>query len=141
MPYLHTIAITRNIIEITATMTPNTMFNYLSLDTAHVAETLGVMLQKERRIARINYFQKYSSSLLLLESSVDEVVNEQDRTKIVDWCYNCVDACNVDRECVALVSAGDMICDLMCTYISCIYLFLILTHFKARPLSLYPFRP
>ena len=81
-------------------MTPNTMFNSLSLDTAHVAETLGVMLQKERRIARINYFQKYSSSLLLLESSVDEVVNEQDRTKIVDWCYNFVDACNVDCECV-----------------------------------------
>ena len=79
---------------------PSAIFNSLSLDTAHVAETLAVMIQKEQRIARnddcTNYFYQHA-----FDSSA--VVDEADRMKMVDWCYKIVDECKLDRECVAMV--------------------------------------
>ena len=74
------------------------VLNALSLDTTSVSNTLGVMIEKERQIASscINYFQQYSFD-------ASAVVDEKDRTKMVDWCYIIVDECQLGRECVAMV--------------------------------------
>ncbi|KAL3765038.1 hypothetical protein ACHAWU_009406 [Discostella pseudostelligera] len=60
-----------------------------------VAESLAVMMQKERSV--------YKSCDYLKEILVDDgVIDEEDRTKMVDWCYSVVDICQLERETVAL---------------------------------------
>jgi hypothetical protein len=60
-----------------------------------VAESLSVMMQKERSV--------YRSCDYLKEVLVDDgVINEEDRTKMVDWCYSVVDICQLERETVAM---------------------------------------
>ena len=86
---------------------PSTVLTTLSLDIASVSDTFGVMIEKEQQIANscTNYFQQYSCD-------ASAVVDEKDRTKMVHWCYDIVDECKLDRECVALVREA-MACDML----------------------------
>ncbi len=60
-----------------------------------VAESLATMIQKERSVYRSC---DYLNGIL----GVQGVINEEDRTKMVDWCYSVVDACQLERETVAM---------------------------------------
>jgi len=82
----------------------------LSHDPTSVHEALSVMLHKEQTVYKsydylssINHLQHLPSS-----SSCDDkenaVITSSDRQLIVDWCYSIVDACQFDRETVAIVS-------------------------------------
>ena len=74
----------------------------LSHDSVSVSEALSVMIEKEQTVYK---------SCDYLSSSVDDDCNSKqvlitpsDRQLICDWCYSIVDACQFDRETVALVS-------------------------------------
>ena len=73
----------------------------LSHDSDSVAEALSAMIEKEQTVYK---------SCDYLSLSVDDdcngkqVVTTSDRQIICDWCYSIVDACQFDRETVALVS-------------------------------------
>ncbi|KAL7539383.1 hypothetical protein ACHAXR_009248 [Thalassiosira sp. AJA248-18] len=68
--------------------------NSLSQDTIAVADSLFVMLQKEKTIFRsCNYFDLSSSPA---------VTRGSDRMKVVDWCYSIIDNTQFDRETVAI---------------------------------------
>lgn len=81
------------------------IYEWLSKDTEHAAESLSVMMQKEQEV--------YSSCdyLHLHHLSLPEVtgilLTGSDRLKIVDWCYGVIDQCKFDRETVAI--AMDMV--------------------------------
>ena len=78
----------------------------LHRDALAVADVLAVMLQKETTTyMRGDYLLKTSSSEL--RGVHAPKVNEDDRTKIVDWCYKVVDRCQFERETVAI--AMDMV--------------------------------
>ena len=68
----------------------------LSWNETSVAESLAVMVQKETAVynKRCDYLGK--------PSCVKGVVSEDDRTKMVDWCYKVVDTCQLERETVAI---------------------------------------
>ena len=72
------------------------VFDSLGLDTTNVADTLCAMIQKEQGICCTNYFHKYSLSESVL-------VDVSARMKMVEWCYEIVEKCKLDRECVAMV--------------------------------------
>ncbi|KAL3765057.1 hypothetical protein ACHAWU_009425 [Discostella pseudostelligera] len=65
-----------------------------------VAESLAVMMQKERSVYK-------SCDYLNGTSGIHGVIDEEDRTKMVDWCYSVVDICQLERETVAV--AMDMV--------------------------------
>ena len=68
-----------------------------SWSVTSVAESLSVMMNKERTIYRKRDYLNDSSS------TVKGVrLDEEDRTKMVDWCYNVVDSCQLERESVAI---------------------------------------
>ena len=70
-----------------------------SWNASTLAESLAVMLQQEQTTYRsCNYLHPQSSS-----SPVNlRVVDEEVRTKMVDWCYSFVDTCQFERKSVAM---------------------------------------
>jgi hypothetical protein len=81
----------------------------LSHDPTSVHEALSVMLSKEQTVYKsydylstINHLQHLSPSIS--DDKENAVITSSDRQLIVDWCYSIVDACQFDRETVALVS-------------------------------------
>ena len=70
-------------------------------NTSAVAESLAVMMQKERTVyKRRDYLSNRTTGL-------QGNITEEDRTSMVDWCYRVVDVCQLDRETVAM--AMDMV--------------------------------
>ena len=77
----------------------------LSHDSASVAEALSVMIEKEQTIYKsCDYLSSSSSSVDDGCNSEQVLITQSDRQLICDWCYSIVDACQFDRETVALVS-------------------------------------
>ena len=82
----------------------------LSHDPTSVHEALSVMLSKEQTVYKSYDYLSTINDLqhLLSSSSCDDkenaVITSSDRQLIVDWCYSIVDACQFDRETVAIVS-------------------------------------
>ena len=74
---------------------PLSINNSMSWNAASAAEILSVMLQKEQTVYR-------SRDYLANPSSSRQVIDEGDRTKMVDWCYRIVDTCQLEREIVAI---------------------------------------
>jgi hypothetical protein len=68
----------------------------MSWNETSVAESLAVMVQKETAV----YNKRYD--YLGNPSCAQGVVSEDDRTKMVDWCYKVVDTCQLERETVAI---------------------------------------
>ncbi len=60
-----------------------------------VAESLTVMLEKERSVYK-------SSDYLIGTLGLRGVIDAEDRTKMVEWCYCVVDICQLKREAVAI---------------------------------------
>jgi len=82
----------------------------LSHDPTSVHEALSVILSKEQTVYKsydylstINHLQHLSPSFCG-DDKKNAVITSSDRQLIVDWCYSIVDACQFDRETVALVS-------------------------------------
>ena len=67
----------------------------LSGDT--IAECLSVMIQKEQTFLCQDYL---SPGTLLTDETI--IVTPADRTKMVEWCYDIIDKCQLDREIVAI---------------------------------------
>lgn len=83
----------------------------LSHDPTSVHEALSVMLSKEQTVYKsydylstINHLQHLSPPSLCGNDKENAVITSSDRQLIVDWCYSIVDACQFDRETVAIVS-------------------------------------
>ena len=81
----------------------------LSHDPTSVHEALSVMLHKEQTVYKsYDYLSSINPNDLQQSSSCDDkenaVITSSDRQLICDWCYSIVDACQFDRETVALVS-------------------------------------
>ena len=68
----------------------------MSWNETSVAESLAVMVQKETTV----YNKRYD--YLGNPSCAQGIVSEDDRTKMVDWCYKVVDTCQLERETVAI---------------------------------------
>ena len=69
----------------------------LSGDSITVAECLSVMIQKEQTFLCQDYL---SPGTLLTDETI--IVTPADRTKMVEWCYDFIDKCQLDREIVAI---------------------------------------
>ena len=67
-----------------------------SWDPTSVAESLAVMIQKETTVYKRRDYLHGSSNC------VCGVLDEEDRTKMVEWCYSVVDICQLERETVAI---------------------------------------
>jgi hypothetical protein len=76
-----------------------------------VAESLAVMMQKERTVyTRRDYLSNIRaavSSSIGIGLQKANLLDKEDRAKMVDWCYCVVDMCQLDRETVAV--AMDMV--------------------------------
>ena len=91
------------------TMHPSTN-DSVSNHTTDAAETLTVMLQKERTMnvycgrksSKNDDVLQLCSSLLVEDLAA--VVTWSDQMILIDWCYSVVDKCKFDRETVAMVS-------------------------------------
>jgi len=70
----------------------------LSQDAAAAADSLTVMIEKERTIYKCSGY---------LDPNEPTIITADDRMTIVDWCYGVVDHCQFSREVVAL--AMDMV--------------------------------
>lgn len=62
-----------------------------------MAESLAVMMHKERTT-----YQKRDYLMESPSSTVQGFLDQEDRTKVVDWCYKVVDVCKLERESVAI---------------------------------------
>ena len=91
------------LIKNTINIMPLSIYNSLSKDTAAAAESLSVMLQKEKRYYSTSRLHSLDHPSSLRSSSIDD----QDRTKIVQWLYFATDRLGLDRETVAI--AMDMV--------------------------------
>ena len=60
-----------------------------------VTESLTVMMEKERSVYKSS---DYLNGTIGLRGFIDE----EDRTKMVEWCYSVVDICQLEREAVAM---------------------------------------
>jgi hypothetical protein len=69
----------------------------VSWNVSSVAESLAVMMNKERTIYRKRDYLSESPS-----STVQGFLDQEDRTKVVEWCYSVVDICQLERESVAI---------------------------------------
>jgi len=83
----------------------------LSHDPTSVHEALSVMLSKEQTVYKsydylstINHLQQHLPSSSSCDDKENAVITSSDRQLICDWCYSIVDACQFDRETVAIVS-------------------------------------
>ena len=80
----------------------------LSHDPTSVHEALSVMLHKEQTVYKRYDYLSTINDLQHSSSCGDDkenaVISSSDRQLICDWCYSIVDACQFDRETVALVS-------------------------------------
>jgi hypothetical protein len=72
-------------------------------------ETLYTMIKQEVAYSCCNYLYKDDSSNEVNDEEPDECtvpicqkITADDRRKIVDWCYDVVDLCQLDRESVAI---------------------------------------
>ena len=74
---------------------------YLSRNTEEVADILAAMIKRELSA------HSCSSRGGYLEPSYPTIVTTSDRMKLVDWCYDIVDHCQLSRETVA--SAMEMV--------------------------------
>jgi len=72
----------------------------MSWNVTLVAESLAVMMHKERTTYRSRDYLRESLSSTATVQGV--LLDEEDRTKVVDWCYHVVDVCQLDRESVAI---------------------------------------
>ena len=55
-------------------------------------------------LSTINHLQHLSPTYSSCDDKENAVITSSDRQLIVDWCYSIVDACQFDRETVAIVS-------------------------------------
>ena len=70
-------------------------------NTTSVTESLAVMMHKERTVyKRCDYLN--STTLGLQDEGGVVLLDEEDRAKMVEWCYSVVDTCQLDREAVAM---------------------------------------
>ena len=84
-------------------MVPSFVDESLTRDTASAAESLSVMMEKERAIyTRRDYLGPQPPCGDDDNDIAAKRITADDRLKIVDWCYSVVDACQFDRETVAL---------------------------------------
>ena len=84
-------------------MVPSFVDESLTRDTASAAESLSVMMQKEQAIyTRRDYLGPQPPCGVDDNDIAAKRITPDDRLKIVDWCYSVVDACQFDRETVAL---------------------------------------
>jgi hypothetical protein len=60
-----------------------------------VTESLTVMMEKERSVYKCSDYLKGTLGLR-------GVIDKEDRTKMVEWCYSVVDICQLEREAVAM---------------------------------------
>ena len=84
--------------ETETTMKPT---EHLSRNTEAVADTLAAMIEREFSACSC------SSRVGYLDPSYPKMVTSSDRTKVVDWCYDIVDHCQLSRATVA--SAMEMV--------------------------------
>ena len=75
--------------------------DHLSRNTEAVADTLAAMIEREFSACSC------SSRVGYLDPSYPKMVTSSDRTKVVDWCYDIVDHCQLSRATVA--SAMEMV--------------------------------
>ena len=74
------------------------IYDSFTQDPADAAESLGIMMKKEKKMFQRHGYLNHSSS------ADDVVVTESDRMEIVDWCYKIIDECECNRETVSIVS-------------------------------------
>lgn len=72
-------------------------YHTLAKDATAAAESLGVMMQKERQMFSGCGYLDHSSS-----SSEASSVKKSERMEVVDWCYSVVDIFQYDRETVSI---------------------------------------
>jgi len=74
----------------------NNLPSKLSWIDMSIAESLAVLMQKERTVYRsCDYLHNGALGL-------QGVLDEEDRTKMVEWCYSVVDICQLERESVSM---------------------------------------
>lgn len=86
-------------IEVPNSMISISIYNSLTRDTATAAESLSIMIKNEQT----NYIKSdYLYSTVIDDIDTGRRITENDRIKIVDWCYSLIDHCEFNRETVAI---------------------------------------
>ena len=73
--------------------------------SAIIADSLSLMMEQEcTTYACLDYFETKNNRLVEQEAicKEDKKITPDDRQKVVSWCYDIVDQCQLNRETVAL---------------------------------------
>ena len=83
-------------------MIPIPIYNSLTRDTAIAAESLSIMIKNEQSNYTKSDYLSLNYSTVIDDIDTGRRITENDRIKIVDWCYSLVDHCQFNRETVAI---------------------------------------
>jgi len=78
------------------------IYDSLTRETAIAAESLSIMIKNEQTNYTKSDYLSLNYSTVIDDIDTGRRITENDRIKIVDWCYSLVDHCQFNRETVAI---------------------------------------